>query len=119
MAAFEYLALDNQGRQQKGLLEADSPRQARQQLRERNWSPLEIKQAKAREEKSRSGLSFGQGLSARDLALQPVRRVALAVDHEQRHPQAADGGFHPRETNPTVAGHPPHGGQPISGADQL
>lgn len=78
MAAFEYLALDNQGRQQKGLLEADSPRQARQQLRERNWSPLEIKQAKAREEKSRSGLSFGQGLSARDLAL-VTRQLATLV----------------------------------------
>ena len=78
MAAFEYLALDNQGRQQKGLLEADSPRQARQQLRERNWSPLEIKQAKAREEKSRSGLSFGQGLSARDLAL-VTRQLASLV----------------------------------------
>lgn len=78
MAAFEYLALDNQGRQQKGLLEADSPRQARQQLRERNWSPLEIKQTKAREEKSRSGLSFGQGLSARDLAL-VTRQLATLV----------------------------------------
>ena len=78
MAAFEYLALDNQGRQQKGLLEADSPRQARQQLRERNWSPLEIKQAKAREEKSRSGLSFCQGLSARDLAL-VTRQLATLV----------------------------------------
>ena len=78
MAAFEYLALDNQGRQQKGLLEADSARQARQQLRERNWSPLEIKQAKAREEKSRSGLSFGQGLSARDLAL-VTRQLATLV----------------------------------------
>lgn len=78
MAAFEYLALDNQGRQQKGLLEADSPRQARQQLRERNWSPLEIRQAKAREEKSRSGMSFGQGLSARDLAL-VTRQLATLV----------------------------------------
>ena len=29
MAAYAYLALDAQGRQHKGLLEADSPRQAR------------------------------------------------------------------------------------------
>ncbi|MBA1274806.1 GspF family T2SS innner membrane protein variant XcpS [Stutzerimonas azotifigens] len=69
MAAFEYLALDGRGREQKGLIEADSPRQARQLLREKQWSPLEVKQARAREETSGGGLAFGRGLSARDLAL--------------------------------------------------
>lgn len=78
MAAFEYLALDSKGRQQKGMLEADSARQARQLLRDSNWSPLEVKPAKAREEKHRSGLSFGQGLSARDLAL-VTRQLATLV----------------------------------------
>lgn len=69
MAAFEYLALDGRGREQKGLIEADSPRQARQLLREKQWSPLEVKQARAREETGGGGFSFGRGLSARDLAL--------------------------------------------------
>ena len=69
MAAFEYLALDPRGREQKGLIEADSPRQARQLLREKQWAPLEVKQAKSKEDVSRGGLSFGRGLSARDLAL--------------------------------------------------
>ncbi len=78
MAAFEYLALDPRGREQKGLIEADSPRQARQLLREKQWAPLEVKQAKSKEDVSRGGLSFGRGLSARDLALVP-RQLATLV----------------------------------------
>jgi len=78
MAAFEYLALDPRGRQQKGLIEADSPRQARQLLREKQWAPLEVKPARAREDSTRPGLSFGRGLSARDLALL-TRQLATLV----------------------------------------
>ena len=78
MAAFEYLALDAQGRQQKGSLEADSPRQARQLLREKQLTPLQVKQAKARESRSDSPLSFGHGLSASDLAL-ITRQLATLV----------------------------------------
>lgn len=78
MAAFEYLAVDPRGREQKGLIEADSPRQARQLLREKQWAPLEVKQAKSKEDVSRGGLSFGRGLSARDLAL-VTRQLATLV----------------------------------------
>lgn len=69
MAAFEYIALDPRGRQQKGLIEADSPRQARQLLRDKQWAPLEVKATRARETASAGGLGFARGLSARDLAL--------------------------------------------------
>jgi len=78
MAAFEYLALDPRGREQKGLIEADSPRQARQLLREKQWAPLEVKQAKSKEDVGRGGFSFGRGLSARDLAL-VTRQLATLV----------------------------------------
>jgi len=78
MAAFEYLALDPRGREQKGLIEADSPRQARQLLREKQWSPLEVKQAKAKEDTGGGGFAFGRGLSARDLAL-VTRQLATLV----------------------------------------
>jgi general secretion pathway protein F len=49
MAAYEYLALDTRGRQQKGVLEADSSRQVRQLLRERHLMPLEVKATRTRE----------------------------------------------------------------------
>ena len=42
MAAYEYSALNAQGRQEKGLIEGDTPRQARQLLRDRGLSPLEV-----------------------------------------------------------------------------
>ena len=78
MAAFEYLALDPRGREQKGLIEADSPRQARQLLREKQWAPLQVKQAKSKEDVGSGGFSFGRGLSARDLAL-VTRQLATLV----------------------------------------
>jgi general secretion pathway protein F len=78
MAAFEYIALDPHGREQKGLIEADSPRQARQLLREKQWAPLEVRQAKAREDSGGGGFAFGRGLSARDLAL-VTRQLATLV----------------------------------------
>lgn len=42
MAAFSYAALDADGREQRGVLEADSSRHVRQQLRDRGLAPLRI-----------------------------------------------------------------------------
>ena len=42
MAAYEYTALDAGGREQRGVLEGDSPRQIRQLLREKQWLPLKV-----------------------------------------------------------------------------
>lgn len=44
MPAFQYAALDAKGRQRKGLIEADTPRMARQALRERGLNPLGIEE---------------------------------------------------------------------------
>lgn len=42
MGAFEYSALDTRGRTRKGVLEGDTARQVRQQLREKGWSPMSV-----------------------------------------------------------------------------
>ena len=42
MSAFEFTALDEIGRTRKGVLEGDTPRQIRQQLREQGLTPLSI-----------------------------------------------------------------------------
>jgi general secretion pathway protein F len=70
MAAYEFVALDAAGRQKKGVLEADSVRQIRQQLRDRGWAPLSVDPAAARAAGTPArGLRFARGLSALDLAM--------------------------------------------------
>lgn len=82
MAAYDYQALDFHGSQQKGTLEADSLRQARQLLRERQLTPLKVEASAAQEQPgARLGglkLSWSRGLSARDLAL-ITRQMATLV----------------------------------------
>jgi general secretion pathway protein F len=73
MAAFEFRALDQGGRQQKGVLEADSARQIRQQLRDKGWTPLGVEPAVEKQNRSTGlrslGGGLGGGLGAKDLAL--------------------------------------------------
>ncbi|WP_068830149.1 GspF family T2SS innner membrane protein variant XcpS [Pseudomonas sp. BMS12] len=79
MAAFEYIALDARGRQQKGVLEADSARQVRQLLREKQLSPLQVEPAHRKEQAAGTGgFSLRRGLSARDLAL-VTRQLATLI----------------------------------------
>jgi len=71
MGAFEYVALDPQGKERKGLIEGDTPKHVRQLLRDKHLLPLEILEAAQREQKqSRSRHPFmRRGLSTLDLAL--------------------------------------------------
>ncbi|MBD9484575.1 GspF family T2SS innner membrane protein variant XcpS [Pseudomonas sp. PDM14] len=78
MAAFEYIALDAKGRQQKGVLEADSARQVRQLLREKQLAPLQVEAMRSREAPQGSGFGFRRGLAARDLAL-VTRQLATLI----------------------------------------
>lgn len=80
MAAFEYQALDAKGRQKKGVLEGDSARQIRQQLREKGWMPLEVSQT-AEKQVSQGPLGFlhrGPSLSVADRALL-TRQLATLI----------------------------------------
>ena len=68
MAAFEYVALDTRGKQNKGVMEADSARQLRQTLRDQGLMPLEVGPAAERKTKraSPSLFQFGRRLSSLD-----------------------------------------------------
>lgn len=51
MPSFEYLALNGRGKKEKGFIEADSQRHARQLLRERQLSPVELRSAQQTQRK--------------------------------------------------------------------
>ncbi|OEG74839.1 type II secretion system protein GspF [Shewanella colwelliana] len=79
MPAFEYKALDAKGKQQKGVVEADTARHARGQLREQRLMPLEITPVVEKESKTKSAsFSFKRGISVADLAL-ITRQIATLV----------------------------------------
>lgn len=67
MPAYQFSAIDADGKSQKGVLEGDSARQIRQQLREKAWLPVDVQLVA---ETPVEGRRWWQpGLSAYDLAL--------------------------------------------------
>jgi general secretion pathway protein F len=68
MPAYEFVALDPRGRQEKGLLEGDTPRQVRGMLRDRGLTPLSVQEV-AENRASRSPLFQRGGWSHADLSL--------------------------------------------------
>jgi general secretion pathway protein F len=97
LAAFEYLALDINGREKKGIVEADSHRQVRQNLRDKDLTPLSVKASQKKVGKGitslfsgvlRTSLSFNErALLVRQLATLiaaglPVEEALLAVSKQ-------------------------------------
>ncbi|WP_375321396.1 type II secretion system inner membrane protein GspF [Aliivibrio logei] len=79
MAAFEYKALEKNGKQKKGVMEGDNGRQVRQRLKEQGLIPVEVIETKSKQQKSASqGLSFKRGISVNDLSL-ITRQLATLV----------------------------------------
>ncbi|MEM7079821.1 MAG: type II secretion system inner membrane protein GspF [Pseudomonadota bacterium] len=79
MAAFEYVVLDDKGKQNKGVMEADSARQLRQLLRDQGLMPLEVNPASERHKRSATtSLSFARRMSALDRVLF-TRQLATLV----------------------------------------
>lgn len=87
MAAYEYQALDAKGRRKQGVLEADSARLVRQQLREQGLTPLEVSETVEKARREASGFSlFRPSMSTGDLALitrQLATLVAAALPIEE------------------------------------
>ena len=99
MAAFEYQAIDASGKTQKGLIEADTARQARQQLRGMGLMPLEVGEVSSRESsgssrKRRDKLNVQTlSLITRQLATlisagQPIESAYHAVSRQTPKPAA-------------------------------
>ena len=80
MAAFEYQALDLRGKKNKGVLEADNARHARQLLREQKLQPLSVELASQQEKLVASGRKWlSRKISASELALL-TRQLATLVE---------------------------------------
>ena len=100
MAAYEYQAIDSHGKTRKGLIEADTARQARQQLRGMSLMPLEIGEVSSRDQGSGAGRHRRDKLSVATLSLitrqlatlisagQPVESAYYAVSRQTPKPAA-------------------------------
>ena len=101
MGAFEYTALDANGKERSGVMEGDTARHVRNQLREQRLIPVTVTEVQEKESKSgRSfSFSFGTGVSATDLSLLtrqlatlvraglPLEEALLAVSQQSEKPR--------------------------------
>ena len=100
MGAFEYVALNPAGKESKGLIEGDTAKHVRQQLRERALLPVKVTEVVEKEAKDRKSFSLRRGLSAGELALLtrqlatltqsglPLEEALLAVSQQNENPRA-------------------------------
>jgi len=99
LGAFEYTALDARGQERKGILEGDTPRQIRQQLREQQLLPVTVAEVAQREAKRQRSFSLVRRVSSTDLALftrqlatlvragLPLEESLLAVSQQTEKPR--------------------------------
>src|SRR6185437_916394 len=99
MGAFEYIALDNLGKERKGVLEGDTPRHIRQLLRERQLLPVTVSEVAQREANRQKSFSFTRRVSPADLSLftrqlatlvragLPLEESLLAVSQQTEKPR--------------------------------
>ncbi len=78
MAGFRYEALAATGRTQRGVLEADSPRQARSWLREQGLTPVEIEPIQAASDQTSKRIGWRNPLSGGNLAI-ATRQLATLL----------------------------------------
>ncbi|MDH3325471.1 MAG: type II secretion system inner membrane protein GspF [Gammaproteobacteria bacterium] len=99
MSVFEYKALDANGKETKGVLEADNSRQVRQILRDKGWMALSVDETRQTEEKKRKQIALFNSVSATDLSLLtrqlstlvrsgiPVEEALQAVSQQTEKPR--------------------------------
>lgn len=99
MGAFEYLALDKAGKESRGLLEGDTPKHVRQQLRDRSLLPVKVTEVAQKEARRQRSFSIRRGISPSELALVtrqlaslsqsglPLEEALLAVSQQNDQPR--------------------------------
>jgi len=99
VGAYQYVAVDSLGKERKGVIEGDTPRQVRGMLRERDLIPVEVTEIEGKRAVRRQRLSLGKGISALDLALTtrqlatlsraglPLEEVLQAVSEQSEKPR--------------------------------
>ena len=78
MGAFEYVALDQSGKEAKGLIEGDTAKQVRQILRERHMLPVEVTEVAQKEARRQRSFSLRSGMSPAELALVTRQLASLS-----------------------------------------
>ncbi len=101
MPAYQYSAIDQHGKKHKGIMDGDSARQIRQQLREKNLTPVQVEPVQDQSKNPKMGW-LSKSLTAYDLALMtrqlsvliaasiPLEEAlrAVAKQSEKRHVQS-------------------------------
>ena len=99
MGAFEYIAINKEGKQIKGVLEGDTPKHVRQLLRDQRLLPVSVIEAAQKEAIRQRSFSLRKGISSSDLALitrqiaslsqsgMPLEESLLAVSQQNDNPR--------------------------------
>jgi len=99
MGAFEYVALDQAGKESKGLIEGDTAKHVRQLLRDRSLLPVAVTEVAQREARRQTSFSLRRGISAAELAIVtrqlaslsqsglPLEEALLAVAQQNDNPR--------------------------------
>ena len=99
MGAFEYTALDQAGKQSRGLIEGDTAKQVRQLLRERDLLPVQVTEVAQKEARRQRSVSLRRGMTPGELALitrqlaslsqsgLPLEEALLAVGQQNDQPR--------------------------------
>jgi len=99
MGAFEYVALDQKGKESKGLIEGDTPKHVRQILRDRHMLPVQVTEVAQKEARRQRSFSLRSGISSSELAILtrqlaslsqsglPLEEALLAVAQQNDQPR--------------------------------
>lgn len=99
MGAFQFIALDQAGKESKGLIEGDTAKHVRQILRERELFPIRVTEVAQKESRRQASFTLRRGISPGELALLtrqiaslsksglPLEEALLAVSEQNDQPR--------------------------------